>query len=164
MTTFVPFTPGPNTPFTFQPILDGQSYNCRVTNNLFGQRWFVECYDGSGNLVFYEPIIETASGLSIGGLSYNPASLWVTVTTVDPHGFFIGQTVSMVIVGAVPTAYNGAYEMMVTGPSTLQYMSQSGDPGDSISSYGSLNFLISICGGYFTSTMCYRNGQFEISP
>jgi hypothetical protein len=108
MTTYFPFAPGPNAPFTFQPVLDGQSYNCRVTNNLFGQRWFIECYDGSGKLVFYEPIIETASGLSIGGLSYNPASLWVTVTTVDMHGLPIGQTISMAIAGAIPTAYNVA--------------------------------------------------------
>ena len=167
MTTYFPFTLSPNVPFIFQPVLDGQSYICRVTNNLFGKRWFVECYNGSvalANLIFYQPIVGTAAGLAINGLSYNPASLRVTVTTVNPHGLPIGQTVNMTIAGAVPTGYNGTYLMLVTGLSTLQFTAQNGDPGDSILAFGTLSFLVSICGGYFNSTVVFRNNQFEVSP
>ena len=51
MTTFL-FQPSNTTPFQFQPTLDGNIYNCVVTWNLFGQRYYLNCMDLSGNLIF----------------------------------------------------------------------------------------------------------------
>lgn len=51
MTTFYDFTPSTSGPFTFQPTLDGQVYNCVVTWNVFGARWYLNIYDLGGNLI-----------------------------------------------------------------------------------------------------------------
>jgi hypothetical protein len=49
------------------------------------------------------------------------ASSVATVTTAAPHGFTTGDTISLVIAGAVPTAYNGTFTCTVTGASTFTY-------------------------------------------
>jgi hypothetical protein len=45
----------------------------------------------------------------------------VTVTTTAPHGYTSGDVIPIVIAGAVPTGYNGAFTGTVTGASTLTY-------------------------------------------
>jgi hypothetical protein len=55
MTTLYAFTPSATQVFVFQPILDAVPHLCRVPWNLAGQRWYLECYDQSGNLVFNVP-------------------------------------------------------------------------------------------------------------
>lgn len=56
MTTYT-FTPSSTSLFSFQPTLDGKAYNIVVSWNLFGQRYYLNCYDLSGNLVFCLPLI-----------------------------------------------------------------------------------------------------------
>jgi len=56
-TTYYDFTPNNSTAFQFQPTLDGQTYTVQVTWNLFGQRFYVNVYDLSGNLIFALPLI-----------------------------------------------------------------------------------------------------------
>lgn len=56
MTTF-PFIPSNNTPFQFQPTLDNNPYTCVVTWNLFGQRYYLNCLDLSGNLIFCKAMV-----------------------------------------------------------------------------------------------------------
>lgn len=56
MTVLTQFTPSVNQNFTFSPTLDGQVYNIVITWSLFGQRWLVNCYDLSANLVFARPL------------------------------------------------------------------------------------------------------------
>jgi len=43
--------------FQFQPTLDGAVYNCIATWNMFGQRWYINCYDLNGVRIFSLPII-----------------------------------------------------------------------------------------------------------
>jgi hypothetical protein len=64
MTTFA-FTPSQTAAFTFQPVLDGSTYNVVVTWNIFGQRYYVNCYDLSGNLIFALPLISSPVGTPI---------------------------------------------------------------------------------------------------
>lgn len=65
MTTFTQFAPSVSKNFTFQPTLDGQVYSVVVTWSLFGQRWLVNCYDLSGNLVFARPLRSSPNGTDI---------------------------------------------------------------------------------------------------
>jgi len=57
MTQYYNFTPSPTAPFQFQPTLDGANYNCIVTWNIFGQRWYVGIYDLQNNLIVNIPMI-----------------------------------------------------------------------------------------------------------
>lgn len=52
----------------------------------------------------------------------------VTVTLSDNHGWSNGDQIPVVISGATPAAYNGAYTASVTGDKTLTY-TLSSDPG-----------------------------------
>lgn len=65
MTTLFPFTPTVSQNYTFQPTLDGQVYNVEVTWSLFGQRWLVNCYDLSNNLIFARPLRSSPNNYDI---------------------------------------------------------------------------------------------------
>ena len=65
MTTLFPFVPSPQSAFQFQPIFDGDTYTCTVTWNLFGQRWYVNCYDLSGTWIFTVARIGSPAGYDI---------------------------------------------------------------------------------------------------
>ena len=58
MTTYA-FAPSPTVPFQFQPTLDGTTYNCVITWNIFGNRYYVTCYTQSGAVVFTLPLISS---------------------------------------------------------------------------------------------------------
>jgi len=164
MTTFYPVQPSISGAPQFTPTLDGNPYSVSVIWSLNGQRYYVNCSDLSGNLIFSRPLIETLPGLQIDALSYDELSGFSFVTTDQPHGYAIGSTISLTISGAVPDAYNGTSVMLATAPGTLSFpLSAAANPGPAMIG-GALNYLISICAGYFQSTMVYRNGQFEISP
>ena len=55
MTTYVDFAPTASQPFQFQAALDGQLYTIIVKWNLFGQRWYVNVFDLSQNLICSVP-------------------------------------------------------------------------------------------------------------
>lgn len=58
MTTYA-FTPSTTANFTFQPTLDSAAYNIVVNWNLFGQRFYVNCYNLAGMLIFCLPLISS---------------------------------------------------------------------------------------------------------
>jgi len=57
MTTIYPYTQSNSANFQFQPVLDGQVYNVILTWNIFGQRFYINIYDQSGNLIVCLPLI-----------------------------------------------------------------------------------------------------------
>lgn len=65
MTTYVPFTPTPNTNFQFSPTLDGQAYTCIVNWNLYGQRYYINLYDLNQNWIVTLPLISSPNGYDI---------------------------------------------------------------------------------------------------
>ncbi len=57
MTTFFAFAPSRRAVPQFSPTLDGSQYLCTVTWNLFGQRYYLGCYDLSGALQFFVAMV-----------------------------------------------------------------------------------------------------------
>jgi hypothetical protein len=69
MTTFVDFVPSVISPFQFRATFDGSTYNVVIVWNLYGQRYFVNVYDLSQNLIF-------SIGLKNSPIGYDINILW----------------------------------------------------------------------------------------
>ena len=67
------FIPSQTNPFQFQPTLDGAVYNCVVTWNVAGQRYYLAGYTLAGVLAFYQPI--------------TPSPLGYDISLIKPFGF-----------------------------------------------------------------------------
>lgn len=162
MTTFVDFAPTVTAPFQFQAVLDGETYNLIATWSLFGRRYVVNCFALDGSLVFAVPLIGSPVGLTIQSLAW--ANGAATATVVDPHGYAPGSTVRLTISGCAPEAWNGTFDALVLDPLNFSY-ALAADPG-AATAFGRASRNINIAGGYFASTLVYReaNGQFEVSP
>jgi hypothetical protein len=161
--TVINFVPSQQSAPTYQVTLDGALYVLTVKWNLFGQRYYVECTDTSGNLIFNRPLTGSDVGLDLQSLAWN-SGFAEAVTTVS-HGYGIGDTVALTITGVTPAAYNGAFDCLVTGPASFSYP-MSVNPGPA-TGLGVASYDINIAGGYFqASTLIYRtaNQQFEINP
>jgi len=50
-TTYLPFVPLATGNFTFPATLNGAGYNCVVTWNYYGQRYYLNVYDANGALL-----------------------------------------------------------------------------------------------------------------
>ncbi len=94
----------------------------------------------------------------------------IVVATTDgpvaPLMFELGDVVSLVVAGAVPTGYNGRHLCVVTGPSEFRFQLPT-DPGGSASTPGSFSPDINLVQSYFnSSSLVYRSEaqRFEISP
>jgi len=161
-TTYVDFQPNPVGPFTFQATLDGVIYTIVVAWNLFGRRYYVNCYSLNGTLAFSVPLIGSPAGINIQSITW--ADNQVFIETVSPHGLPVGTTSRVTVSGCTPDAYNGTYDTLVLDSSTIVYDLTS-NPGTA-SVLGALLKNINIAGGYFDSLLIFRgpNNQFEISP
>jgi hypothetical protein len=62
---YIPFVQDPNAQFVFQIVLDGSQYNCTVTYNVFGQRYYVNVYTVQGALVMASPLTGSPDGYDI---------------------------------------------------------------------------------------------------
>lgn len=163
MTTYFPFTPTRHAVPTFAPTLDGEQYSCTCTWNLFGQRYYLNCFDLEGNRVFSRPIVDSPPAVPLNALSWAALPKAVTATTQAPHGYPIGAVVALTITGASPAAFNGAFSCRVTGPKTFTYP-LADDPGACVLP-GAYSAPINLAAGYFkASTIIYRNRAFEVSP
>lgn len=163
MTTFTNFTPSPNTPFQFQPTLDGTVYYATVNWNLYGQRYYLLLTDSDGNVIFNQALVGSPVGLVLETLAWSGG--FATAVTALPHGFSPGLTVALTISGASPDGYNGDIEALVIDAFTFTYPLAS-DPGGAATQAGSVFSNISLTAGYFDSTLVFReaNAQFEVSP
>lgn len=163
MTTYFQFIPSNISPPIFQPTFDGSIYTCAVVWSLFGQRYNLNCIDSSGNIIFTGiAVTNTLAGVAIDTLSWDAASLTVTLITNDPHNYKIGSTTNLTIQNTNPDTYNVSALMLATNPFTLTFPMIT-DPGILVQP-GTLNYLVNMVGGYFISTLIFRNGQFEVSP
>lgn len=162
MTTFFNFTPSATSVYQFQPMLDGQTYNVTVPWSLFGQRYYIQVADLSGNVIVYEALAGSDTGVNIASLSWSQGQ--VTLMTSEDHGYGIGSIVDLTVSGCAPATYNGRYQCHITGADTLVY-SLTSNPGVA-TGFGALTYDISLVSGYFASTLVYRqpNQQFEVSP
>jgi hypothetical protein len=158
-----PFTTLPNGPFQFNPVLDGINYQAQVVWNLFGQRWYLNLFDGSGNRVTTVAVVESPQFIPIEALSWDSIAQLVTLTTAIPHGLPVGADITQTIRGCSPATYNGVFDMAVTSPTTLTFP-LTVDPG-ALVSLGSFGRDINLVPGYFqTSILCYRGEIFYVYP
>lgn len=65
MTTYFPFQPTAAAPYEFKPTLDGVQYQCTVTWNLAGQRWYLNIFDLQGNLQLTKALISSPNDYDI---------------------------------------------------------------------------------------------------
>lgn len=162
MTTYFNFTPSATAAFQFQPTLDGQVYNATILWSLFGQRYYLQLADLSGNIIVYEALAGSDTGVNISSLVWSQGD--VTLTTSAPHGYDIGKVIDLTVSGCAPAGYNGRYQCQITGADTLVYALAS-NPGVT-TGFGALTYDISLVSGYFASTLVFRqpNQQFEVNP
>jgi SPP1 family predicted phage head-tail adaptor len=73
---------------------------------------------GAGELT-EELTILTPTPVAVSIASLTRVTTTATVTTASPHGYSTGDFVT--IAGAVETAYNGEFQIVVTGASTFTY-------------------------------------------
>jgi hypothetical protein len=175
VTTITPFSPSStaNPPFQFQPTLDDAQYIVTTTFNIFGNRWYINVTDLSGNLLLTRPMI--------GSPPKTQASLtwanWMATASLDaPHNIPVGA-VANVEVSDTGLAYDGTWRAWAVDALTLAFTLQA-DPGQ----YGvtgnvnqDVNLLANTPSSYdgagnpltfFASTLVFRTGQqqFEVNP
>lgn len=163
MTTLVPFQPTPFAPVSFIATLDGQQYTISITWNLFGQRWYFNVADLSGNQIVSEGLAASPAPLALASLAW--ANGFASATTGTPHGFLIGSTALLSVSGCAPAAYNGAVEAYVENHNTI-YWPLMENPGMA-TQLGAVSADIDLVEQYFqTSTVVFREStqQFEINP
>lgn len=162
MTTYYTFQPSPAVAPTFQPTLDGVTYTVTLLWSLAGQRYYVQCQTLTGQVVFFLPLIGSATGTPVQSVSWAPNT--VTATLLAPHGYTIGSIVNLTFDGMSPATYNGTFPCTITGPNTFTY-TQASNPG-ALTALGIVEYNINIAAGYFNSSLVYReaNQQFEVSP
>jgi hypothetical protein len=172
MTVYYDYVPSPVSPFTFSPTLDGVVYQCSVTWGLAGARPYLNIYAVDGTWILTTALVGSPTGISLQALSWANSS--AQATTLTPHGFKPGRVVTLTISGAVPDAYNGLVEALVTGPSTFTWP-LAANPGPA-TVLGMMSQDIDIAGGLTdpntgallatTSTLVFRDqsNQFEQSP
>jgi len=161
VTTFFPFAPTPQGPVTFLPTLDGAQYSAVVTWNIFGARWYLNLATSAGVPVFTLPLIASPAGVVLQSLTW--ANGTVTAVASNPHKLDLLATVPLTLSGNSPDAYNGDVDAFVVDALTFTYP-LSPDPGEA-TTIGQASYTINLAAGYFqTSTLAFRNGQFEVNP
>lgn len=161
MTTFFPFTPPVDQAFTFQPTLDGTPFSAVVPWNLFGRRFYLQLFTLSGALVLYRALVASTAGVAVQSAAWSRGR--VTAATAAPLGLRVGDVVRLTVDGMTPDAYNGTNLCLVTGPASFSFPLAS-DPGDA-TVLGTASYNVDLVSGYFaSSTLVFRNGQFEVKP
>jgi hypothetical protein len=161
VTIFFPFAPPSNQAFTFQPTLDGTPFTAVVPWNLFGRRFYLQLFDLSGALVLYRALVTSVAGVAVQSATWLRGR--AILTTAAPLGLRIGDTVRLTVDGMTPDAYNGTNFCLISGPSNLSFP-LANDPGDA-TVLGAVSYDVDLVSGYFTSsTVVFRNGQFEVNP
>jgi hypothetical protein len=162
MTTFYHLVPSNRQAPTFTALFDGAQYIITVLWNISSQRFYVNCKDISGNLIFMVPLVINPESMQLASLSYDEQNMRVVATTVAPHNFPIGEVINASIINCVPSQYNGSGLLSVLSKTEIIYsMKQNPGPATTL---GAIDYLISLTKGYFRSTMIYRDGNFEINP
>lgn len=162
MTTF-PFLPSNTSLFQFQPTLDGNLYSASVPWNVAGQRYYIALFALDGTRVLTLPLVGSDNADPIESLSWHNG--FVDAVTVRPHGYIVGKTIDLTILGCAPVAYNGRVRGWVTGRSSFQYP-LAVDPGPAVQ-FGLADYVVDLTAGYFKdSRLVFRssNATFEVSP
>lgn len=172
MTTYIPFVPSNTQAPSYNVTLDGNSYFLVVTWNVSAQRYYINIYSTDGTWVCTVPLTETAIGRPIQSMYYdtNQRAIFGSfqVEAITPVvGTAIwrpqGQIVQYTFDGFTPDTLNGEVDCLRTGFGEFMY-SLATNPGP-ISVLGNGSRYMNMAEGYFeTSTLIYRQNQFEVNP
>lgn len=158
MSTLVQFVPSTTQVFAFQPEMAGVQYNCTVTWNAFGQRWYLNVADASNNPLLTRAL--TSSGLRLAAsLTWNAGLATVVCSTV--HYIPLAQLANVRISGTGST-FDGAVQVLSVGPLTLTYALAT-DPEEPAPVAGTVNFDLNLVEtlGIGTLLFHYDTQQFE---
>ncbi|MBP2171012.1 hypothetical protein J2125_004204 [Erwinia toletana] len=76
MTTYIPFRPNDQLPFSFQATIGGVDLFASVPFNLYANRFYLKLVDGQGNTAVYLPLIDSPDDYDINlALPWAPGSL-----------------------------------------------------------------------------------------
>jgi hypothetical protein len=159
--TFVQFVPSTVSPFTFQATIAGTQYTCAVLWSPYGQRYYIQVSDLSGNVLLYRPLIACGPQL-VAAFSW--ANGTATAVAQAAHNVPIGSVVN-VWISQTGLGFDGGFQALATGPLTLTYPLAS-NPLTNVAApiNGAINFnqnMIAdvIKGGYLLFR--YETQQFE---
>lgn len=155
----------PRGPYNFQPVLDGNLYNAQVRWGLFGQRPYLFIYSLTGTRIVTKPVAGSPDPIATTSLTWDQLEGTVDIEIATTHGIPVGALANLTISGVTPTAYNGLFEMISTGPTSLSYDMMT-DPGGDATVQGTVVQNINLIAGYFNSTLVWRQstGFFEVNP
>jgi len=162
MTTFYQFAPSNVKAPSFRPTFDGQQYIVTIIWNVSSQRYYINCSDLAGNLIFFIPIINSDTNIEIFSFEWDAIETRIIATTKIPHTFPVGEIVFVSIVGCTPTTFNGTGNVLILNETQFTFTYPQ-DPGQ-YAFGGSVGFLINMTEGYFDSSLVYRDGSFEVTP
>jgi hypothetical protein len=163
MTTYYPLVKSNTKAPSFMPAFDGSNYTVTIQHNISSQRYYVNCKDYNGVLIFMRPLIETPNPVAIESLEWDLENEVVIGTLAAPlYSFLPGEIVNISIIQAVPNTYNGDGMATIIDEMTFTYPMKN-NPGP-MHQAGVAQFLISLTKGYFNSTLVFRNMQFEVTP
>lgn len=122
MSTSLQFVPNTSGPFQFKPTIDGTLYTAQITYSLFGQRYYLNLYDQSNDLVLCRSLVSSGPQVSVtltwedlgvsGGLA--------TIETSGNHNVPVGQLVN-VYVSQTGTAFDGLWQALAVSATELTY-------------------------------------------
>lgn len=174
MTTVIPFIPSNITAPNFLLNLDNSPYTCKITWNISAQRYYINIYGLDGTWITTVPLITTPPARAVDSVSFDLAKQLLTVTMLPPSEWPVplppggavikpGTMVDYTLSGFQPNTYNGLFRcFQVDGVTFTTPMAN--DPGPLVV-VGNVNRLLNMAAGVFqTSTLIYRNGNFEINP
>jgi hypothetical protein len=177
MTTYLQFAPtqSASPPWQGQITLDSATYNLSASWSSFGQRWYINLLALDGTSLLTTALVGSPDALQIESLTWaaggQAGTGQVTVETSLPHGFKIGDVITLTLSGCSPDAFNGQYECLVVSPNEVTYPLNA-DPGIATMA-GSIGQQINLVGGianesgaYFQSTLVFRQStqNFETNP
>lgn len=161
MGTLIQFAPSTTQVFTFQPSLDGTLYNATVTQNVFGQRFYLNLTDLSGDLLL-TCTIDGDSGPSMQAtLSWSENGGALAVTAI-PHLVPIGVPANLRI-SQTGTTFDGLWQALAITSTAFTYALS--NPNESLPISGNLDFPANLVNGVVSGQLYFHpdTQQFEYS-
>jgi hypothetical protein len=162
MTSYYRFVPSNVKAPAFMPTFDGNQYNVTVIWNVASQRYFIQCMDLTGNLIFFVPLVETEHNYELELMEWDSYNQRIVATTKHNINIPVGDIVNATITNTVPTNLSSTGFVLILNNNQFTFPYPI-DPGQ-VTVAGSVAFLISMTKGYFASTLVFRFGRFEVSP
>jgi hypothetical protein len=162
MTTFYPFNSSRIRAPSYLMTFDGAQYTVTIIWNVSAQRFYILCQTTNNQVIFLVPLVASLPSIPLVNLEWDEYNSRVVVTTVNPHGFSLGQVIPLILHSTRPNIFNGFGPMTILNNTQFFYPMKQ-NPGQ-MTIAGFADYLISMTEGYFQSTLIYRNGMFEVNP